>query len=167
LVLFDVDGTLTTGKDNYAVVQACIDAGWAVGICTAGSGYTMDNLKTFPWMPMNLYNFIRYHNDITFNNVGSGILCGQPDMDAYVNLTVPLVMKPPGFAYGYRKGFALAQTGNALGITDPKRMVLCDDMIVFIQAVQAYNPQLRTVCSGEDCGGSLTVAAINQAISPS
>ena len=57
LVLFDIDDTLTTGLDNYNVVQYCIDEGWAVGICTAGSIYNMDNLKKYPynrWMPSNL-----------------------------------------------------------------------------------------------------------------
>lgn len=171
LVLFDVDGTLTAGKENYAVVQRCLDNGWAVGICTAGAGYTMDNLRSFPWMPENLYNFIKIHQNITFNNVASGILCGQHNPTAYSTLNLPqgvrLGPEHGGFIMGYRKGFALTQTGKALGITDPKRLILFDDMVVFIQAVQAYNSNLRPICSGEDCGGQLTVSSVIQAISPS
>ena len=44
LILFDIDGTLTKKKENYDIVQYCIDKGWAVGICTANPGYRMDNL---------------------------------------------------------------------------------------------------------------------------
>ena len=77
LILFDIDGTLTTGIENEKVVDMCIKKGYAVGICTAGSMYKMENLKSFNWMPYNLWDFIRQHDDVTFNNVASNIIAGK------------------------------------------------------------------------------------------
>lgn len=155
LVLFDIDDTLTTGLDNYNVVQYCIDAGWAVGICTAGSIYNMDNLKKYPynrWMPSNLWNFIHENKNITFNNVMSGVVRGE----RFNYNTLPVRN------YGYWKGYALEQTGKALGITDPKRLILCDDQISYIQGLHYYNPEYGAVCAGENCGGSLTVDSVKK-----
>lgn len=156
LILFDIDGTLTTGQHNEEVVQACIDNGWAVGICTAGPVYRMGNLLSYPWMPKNLYDFMILHNNITFNNVGSGFLTGKLNIEAYKSLRVPNGID----TYGYRKGYALQQTGKAIGISNPKCLVLCDDLRTFIRGVLAYNPKLTTLCSGTDCNGQLTVPRI-------
>jgi len=147
LVLFDIDGTLTsnTSQNNYLIVQACIDNSFAVGICTAGSVYSMENILSYNWMPKNLYDFIVKEDKITFNNVGSKILLGKPNKVEYSNLS----NQHPGFL----KGFALEKTANALGITNPKCMILCDDDSGFIQNFREYNPNLRVVCSGVSCGG--------------
>jgi hypothetical protein len=147
LVLFDIDGTLTSNsaKTNYSIVQACIDNSFAVGICTAGSVYSMENILSYNWMPKNLYDFIVKEDKITFNNVGSKILMGKTNKLSYSNLS----NQHPGFL----KGFALEKTANALGITNPKRMILCDDDIGFIQNFLEYNPNLTVVCSGVSCGG--------------
>lgn len=162
LVLFDVDGTLTTGKNNEEVVQACIDNGWAVGICTAGGIYRMDNLMTFNWMPKNLWDFIHSNGNVTFNNVSSGFLMGKMNRDAYDTLKSKI---PHGVdVFGYRKGFALDKTGKALGIANPDCLILCDDMTAFINGVHAYNKDLGTVCSGANCGGHLTVVAVKNAM---
>lgn len=162
LVLIDIDDTLTTGNDNENVVQTVLNRGWAVGICTANSSYTMDNIKNRSWMPKNLWNFIRKHNDITFNNVGSGFLMGKNQMAVYKRL---YTQTPSGTdVYGFRKGFALEQTGKALGIKNPKCMILCDDLTPFIQAVKKYNPNLVTICSGTDCGGQLNVNNVEKAM---
>lgn len=150
LVLFDVDGTLTTNsaENNYSVVQACIDNSFAVGICTAGSIYSMQNILSYNWMPKNLYNFILQEDNITFNNVGSKILMGQSDVISYSKLS----NQHPGFL----KGFALEKTANALGITNPKCMILCDDDSGYIKHFLKYNPNLNVVCSGISCGEDTT-----------
>jgi hypothetical protein len=147
LVLFDIDGTLTSNNalDNYSIVQACIDNSFAVGICTAGSVYSMENILSYNWMPRNLYDFIVKEDKITFNNVGSKILLGKPNELLYSNLS----NQHPGFL----KGFALEKSANALGITNPKCMILCDDDIGYIQNFRQYNSNLRVVCSGVSCGG--------------
>ena len=163
LVLFDIDNTLTTGTDNENVVQTVLNSGLAVGICTANSSYTMETIKNRSWMPNNLWQFIRKHNDITFNNVGSGFLMGKSNMHLYKSLhsQIPLGID----IYGYRKGFALETTGNSLGIQNPKYMILCDDLTPFIKAVHVYNPNLSIICSGKDCGGHLTVQNVQKTIS--
>ena len=59
LCLFDIDGTLTSGVNNYESIDLCIKAGYAVGITTAGAMYTPDNLRSFEWMPQNLHVFMQ------------------------------------------------------------------------------------------------------------
>lgn len=149
LVLFDIDGTLRSGntvETNYSIVQACIDNSFAVGICTAGSIYSMDNILSYTeWMPQNLYDFIIKHDNVTFNNVGSKILMGKPDDESYSEL--------PDQHPGFLKGFALEKTANGLGITNPNCMILCDDDSDYITHFLSYNPNLNVVCSGVSCGG--------------
>jgi hypothetical protein len=149
LVLFDIDGTLTGGntvETNSSIVQACIDNSFAVGICTAGSKYSMENILSYTdWMPKNLYDFIIKHDNVTFNNVASKILMGKPDDESYSEL--------PDQHPGFLKGFALEKTANALGITNPKCMILCDDDSGYITHFLSYNPDLNVVCSGVSCGG--------------
>jgi hypothetical protein len=158
LILFDIDGTLTVnGQDNEEIVQACIDSDFAVGICTAGSVYTMQNLLSYPWMPRNLYNFINKHNDITFNNVAGGVLMGKLNPNSYLKL--------PNHHPGYLKGFAMVETGKALGITKPECIILCDDQESYLQHALKYNSRLNVVCvNGADCGEKLTVAAVKAAM---
>lgn len=160
LVLFDIDGTLTTGKDNYNVVQYCIDNGWDVGICTAGAIYNMNNLLQYPWMPRNLWTYIWDKSNITFNNVGSMVLAGKLNRDLYKKLAYESNIQNPMVMLGYLKGFALIETGKLLGIHDPKRLVLCDDLSMFIEGVHKFNPELQTICAGENCGGSLSINAL-------
>jgi len=149
LVLFDIDGTLSSvnsAETNYSIVQACIDNSFAVGICTAGSVYSMENILSYTnWMPKNLYDFIIKEGNITFNNVGSKILMGKPNKEAYSKLSV----QHPGFL----KGFALEKTANALGIVNPNCMILCDDDKGYIREFLNYNSNLNVVCSGVSCGG--------------
>jgi len=162
LVLFDVDGTLTTGTNNEEIVEMCINDGWAVGICTAGYIYNMDNLLNFSWMPKNLHNFIKQYGNVTFNNTASGFLLGKLNREAYEKVDMAL---PPNInIMGFRKGFALTHTGHALGITDPKFLVLCDDMNSFIKGALTFNPGIQIVCSGADCGGKLSIETVGKAI---
>ena len=158
LVFFDIDGTLAVdGQDNESIVQACIDYGFAVGICTAGRVYTMQNLLSYHWMPRNLYDFIRKHNDITFSNVASGVLMGKLNPNAYSIL--------PNQHPGYLKGFAMIETGKAIGITKPESIILCDDQESYLQNALNYNPQLNVVCvNGENCYKNLTVASVKEAM---
>ena len=162
LILFDIDGTLTTGKENYNIVQYCIDKGWAVGICTANPGYRMDNLLYFDWMPKNLYNFIADNDNITFNNVGSKILMGEYNPDIYlnnVNLNLNIYEQ-----YGYFKGISLEKTGEMLNIINPSKLILCDDDSSYIRGFNSYNNDLVIICAGNNCGGELTLEKIKEYI---
>jgi len=166
LVLFDIDGTLAVkDNENEAVVQACLDNNFGVGISTAGSVYTMDNLLSFTWMPSNLYNFIKDHNNLSFNNVGSGILNGKYSPGKYEQF-----YKKPNSQneflkhFGYLKGYSMQETGKIFGITDPRRIILCDDQTTFLQGAYDYNPNFTLLCSGENCGQKLTVQSIKKAM---
>lgn len=156
LVLFDVDKTLTANnispEVNSLIVQSCIDNNFAVGICTAGPGWTMHKLcnsANSNWMPRILCDFISKNSNITFNNVANHhirgrILMGKPDHIKYSALKI----KTPG----YLKAFALEQTANALGITNPKHMILCDNDPNFLNDAKTYNPNLNILCCSSECG---------------
>lgn len=159
LVLFDIDGTLTTGKENSKVVQYFLDKNWAVGICTAGSMYKISNLNTFSWMPKNLYDFIIETEGVTFNNVISKILCGKSDKTSY-NKAYELAKQKdinPYLHIGYLKGFALETTAKKLNITESSKTILFDDLNNYIAGVNKYNNNLTVICAGEDCKGELTI----------
>jgi hypothetical protein len=158
LVLFDIDGTLTQNSSdvNFEIVQYCIDNNFAVGICTAGPIYNMNNLLTYNWMPQNLYDFIIKNSNITFNNVGSQVLIGKPNSSEYLKL--------PNKNPGYLKGFALETTAKAIGISNQKCMILCDDDKGFIRDALSYNKNLNIVCSGQNCGGFLSISTVKAAI---
>ena len=163
LCLFDIDGTLTTGKENFEVVQYCLDKGYAVGIATAGSIYQPSNLLDYTWMPSNLYGFMRSNNFNTFNNVASGILTGNQNSAAY---TRTLKQKPDNvFWPGWFKGLALERTGLLYGIQDPSMLFLFDNDPSFLTGVQQYNKDLRVVCAGEPCNGVLTLDALKNVLS--
>lgn len=165
LCLFDIDDTLSTGKDNYNVVKLCLDSGFAVGVCTAG-GYWMPNtLKNKPWFPSNLYNFMEEHNFNTFNNVARGYLMGKYNLDDYINndKIKPLNIGIPG----WRKGFALYENAKMLGIKDPKRMLIFDDQDSFLDGILTYNQKFNAICAGYTCGGELDIQTTKYAISKS
>lgn len=160
LCLFDIDGTLTTGRDNERVVQYCLDRGYAVGIATAGGIYRPSNLMSYPWMPRNLYEFMARNNFNTFNNVASGILLGRHDKDAYNDT---LRYKPPHvFWPGWFKGLALERTGKLYGIDDPSQLILFDNDPSFLKGVKHYNGNLTGVCAGMPCNGVLTLDTVKQ-----
>lgn len=144
LVLFDVDGTLTTGKDNYRTVQLFLDRNWAVGIVTAGAVYTQQNIARYYWMPINLTHFLLNTGFVTFNNVAGNppILCGKPALLRYASVDRRIPMGIDG--YGYRKGHALFETGLKLGL-DPKHVLICDDLLSFIQGVKVYDSAFQTL----------------------
>jgi len=160
LCLFDIDGTLTTGTQNEEVVQYCIDKGYAVGVATAGSIYTPANLQSYKWMPNNLYDFMNKHDFDTFNNVASGVLNGIHNPSAYNKI---LKLKPQDVSWpGWFKGFALERTGSLYDIKDPSKLFLFDNDPNFIMGVKYYNHDLRVVCSGQPCNGSLTLKTIKK-----
>jgi len=157
LCLFDIDGTLTTGKDNEKVIDMCLKAGYAVGISTAGAGYTPNNLLSFPWMPKNLYNFMKEHNFNTFNNVASNILVGKYDplgykfiKDNYFDHSV----------WGILKGHSLSKTAAKYNIKDPTKMILFDNDPEFIKGVKKYNKDMQVLCAGKPCGTELSPKTI-------
>ena len=166
LVLFDIDGTLAVeDNENEAEVQACLDNNFAVGISTAGSIYTMDNLLSFPWMPSNLYNFIKNHDNLSFNNVGSGILNGKYSPEKYQQFYIkPNSQNEFLTHFGYLKGYTMQETAIYFGITDPRRIILSDDQTTFLQGAYDYNPNFTLLCSGENCGQKLTVKSIKEAM---
>jgi hypothetical protein len=157
LCLFDVDGTLSTGQDNYAVVQTCIDAGFAVGVSTAGMVWMPDTLIKQKWFPSNLYDFMLKRNFDTFNNVAGYYLMGKKDSQAFLDVNKRL---PPNInVAGWRKGFVMEQNAKMLGITNPKCIIMFDDQSSFIEGILAYNKNYNTACSGENCGGNLSVTS--------
>lgn len=159
--LFDIDGTLTDGLDNERVVQECIDAGYAVGISTAGSMYKTTNIQYFPWMPRNLYDFMEKRNFDTFNNVNDSILCGKNSMNEYNNLFVPDGMS----IWGIRKALTLEKTAQKLGITEPSKMIMFDNDPGYIDGIHSVNPDFTVICAGEPCGGKLDVETVRYALS--
>ena len=161
ICLFDIDGTLTDGIDNYNVVQKCIDSGYAVGISTAGSMYKTTNIQNFPWMPINLYNFMKNRNFDTFNNVNDSILCGNNSLNEYNNLFVPYGMS----MWGIRKALALEKTAKNLGITEPSKMIMFDNDPGYIDGMRSVNPNFTLICAGEPCGGKLDVENVRYALS--
>ena len=161
ICLFDIDGTLTDGLDNENVVQECIDAGYAVGISTAGSMYKTTNLKYFPWMPRNLYDFMEKRNFDTFNNVNDHVLCGKNSMNEYDNLFVPDGVS----VWGIRKALALEKTAKNLGITEPNKMIMFDNDPGYLDGMRLVNPGFTLICAGQPCGGSLDVENVRYALS--
>ena len=154
LCLFDIDGTLTTGIDNEMTIDLCLKAGYAVGISTAGAGYTPDNLLSFPWMPHNLYNFMAKNNFNTFNNVVRNILSGTYDQDGYSEAKERA--KQIGLSghstWGLLKGHSLVNTAKLYNITDPRQMILFDNDPAFLYGLKRYHPDLVGVCAGSPCG---------------
>jgi hypothetical protein len=150
IVLFDIDGTLSTGLQNEKVVQYFIDRKYAVGISTAGAMYHPNNLLEFAWMPMNLYNWMEQHNFNTFNNVGSGILCGQYNPEAFNNSNERNDLDLYNML-GWRKGLTLAKTAELYDITDPKKMILLDNDPSYIKGLSLYNSNFNVICAGKPC----------------
>ena len=159
--LFDIDGTLTDGRDNYNVVQKCINSGYAVGISTAGSMYKTTNIEYFPWMPTNLFNFMKNRNFDTFNNVNDSILCGKNSMNEYNNLFVPNGMS----VWGIRKALALEKTAKNLGITEPNKMIMFDNDPGYLDGMRSVNSGFTLICAGEPCGGKLDLENVRYALS--
>jgi hypothetical protein len=177
LVLFDIDGTLTpdtSGRKNALVVEACLRRNFAVGVCTAGAVYTMDNLGTYSWMPELLYRFMMEHDGVTFNNVASGYVAGKLDKEAYHAIDTALTSESlpwttrweyTGRRIGYKKGYALVQTAIALGLSEPQELFICDDEKTFLEGVKLYDDKLQTICCGKSCGEqSLTLHKVVESL---
>jgi hypothetical protein len=146
LILFDIDGTLTTGTENEKVVQSYIDKGYAVGIATAGGIYTPENLLSYDWMPRNLYDWMETNNFNTFNNVASHILVGKYDPKSYLK---NLAKKPEKvFWPGWSKGLAMERTGKLYNTTN---IILFDNDPSYIYGVSQYNKNLKVICAGSPC----------------
>ena len=150
IVLFDIDGTLTTGFENEKVVQYFLDRNYAVGISTAGSIYHPSNLMDFPWMPKNLYDWMEKHSFNTFNNVGSYILCGVYNPEAFNNINERNDLDLYNML-GWRKGLTLMSTAQLYGITDPRKMILLDNDPSYIRGLRLYNPKFNIICAGKPC----------------
>ena len=162
LCLFDIDGTLTTGENNEQVIDICLNAGYAVGISTAGSMYHPKNLLSFSWMPKNLYKFMQEHNFDTFNNVASDILAGKYDPQEYKIIKDNYSGHK---VWGLLKGHSLMVTASKYNIIDPTKMVLFDNDPIFLQGLQDYNKNLNLVCAGSPCGENLSPKTVIKALS--
>jgi hypothetical protein len=149
LCLFDIDGTLTTGTDNKRSIDICLQAGYAVGITTAGAMYTPENLLSFSWMPRNLYLFMKHHGFITFNNVASGVLSGKYNPAAYQDIKD--LFNGQHVMWGVLKGRSLINTAKLYDITNPKQMILFDNDPGFLKGLSIYNPEIVGVCAGKPC----------------
>jgi hypothetical protein len=158
MCIFDIDQTLTTGTENYKVVQKCIDNNYAVGISTAGGMYKPSNLSKFEWMPINLYNFMENTKFITFNNVRNFIAAGQYDPIGYSEV---FKLKR---SWGWLKGYSLLETAKALNITDYKKIILFDNDPGYIEGCKQYNSDINIVCSGEPCGDVLSTKTLDNIV---
>jgi hypothetical protein len=160
LILFDIDGTLTTNskEDNHDIVNFCLTNNYAVGISTAGSIYSMNNLLTYPWMPKNLYDFIIDNNNVTFNNVRSHILCGRYNYEPFGKIYGNVNQKFDLTKFGYAKAFTMLKTAEALNIKDPTKLILVDDSLAFLQGYRNFNKNYNFV----DCSKGLSLDKIKQ-----
>ena len=156
LVLFDIDGTLTENSkdENHDIVDYCLRNKYAVGISTAGSIYSMQNLLSFPWMPRNLYDFILNNNNVTFNNVRSGYVCGKFNPDPF-NKIFKGINRDLLYLCGYAKGYTMHKTSQELQIINPNKLILCDDMREFINGYLGYNKEYNYIFCGDKEGLSL------------
>ena len=159
LCLFDIDGTLTTGVNNYESIDLCIKAGYAVGITTAGAMYTPDNLMSFEWMPQNLHVFMQNN---TFNNVASGIITGKYDSSEYQDIRNKF--QGQHVMWGLLKAKSLINTAKLYNITDYNKMILFDNDPLFLKGLQMYHPDLRGVCAGSPCGEPMTPKLIHDTL---
>lgn len=157
LCLFDIDGTLTTGIDNFTSVNICLQAGYAVGISTAGAMYTPNNLLSFSWMPKNLYIFMQNHGFDTFNNVASGIIAGRHDPSAYQDIRDQFWGQH--VMWGVMKGLSAIVTASKYGI-NPNNIILFDNDPGFLEGLAMYNPEITAVCAGSPCGRVMTPQTI-------
>jgi FMN phosphatase YigB (HAD superfamily) len=150
LVLFDIDGTLTTGTENYKVVQHFLEKNYAVGITTAGSMYNPCNLTSFDWMPYNLYYFMLKRNFDTFNNVGTMTLCGKENSNIYEDKVYHLLFLIDDFKtlIGAFKGVSLEETALLYGITDPKKVILIDNDPYYLRGAFMYNKNFTFIPGG-------------------
>ena len=152
IVLFDIDGTLTTGTENFKVVQYFIDNNYAVGVTTAGSIYNKENLSSWEWMPSNLYTFIANNQFISFNNVGSSVLCGEynPTIFEKHKFSLPNMEGKQGMGYqiGWAKGLTLLETGLKFGITNYKKMILIDNDPQFLEGAELFNNEFVLIPGG-------------------
>jgi len=163
LCLFDIDGTfnLNNANENELIVQYILGKNYAVGLCTAGAIYHPGNVLNYPWMPINLYNFMEGRNFDTFSNVGSGMLCGKDGRQEYNK-----ILHKEHKNWGHKKGLALEATHKILGITDPRKVIMFDNDPEFIAGIQEHNPNFKVICVGEPCqGGSLNLDKIKYAFS--
>ena len=160
--LFDIDGTLTTGINNEESIELCINAGYAVGITTAGAMYTPDNLMSFDWMPKNLHIFMQNNGFNTFNNVASGIITGKYDSSEYQDI----INKFQGqhVMWGLLKAKSLINTAKLYNITDFNKMILFDNDPLFLKGLQMYHPDLKGICAGKPCGPCMTPKLIRNTL---
>jgi hypothetical protein len=156
LVLFDIDGTLSDGIENYEVVQYFLDRKYAVGISTAGRIYTPDNIKNYNWMPENLYKFMLKHKFNTFNNVSSNIICGKYNSEIFniknnIDNIDNIYEK-----IGYLKGITLYETSKIYKITN--KIFLLDNDPSYIKGINIYNNiynnKYKIICAGKPCSNN-------------
>lgn len=174
ICMFDIDGTLTNqgldANQNGELFQICLDAGYAIGINTAGPVYTPDKVPSWPptskyfyWMPKNLYDFLVKNNWNTFNNVGSYYLNGKVNKQAYDNNKAPSGISQNGF----NKGLALKETAALYNVKDPNCVIMFDDDRNFIQGMREFNSSYNINCINADrqppCTG-MTKEAVIQAL---
>jgi hypothetical protein len=159
LILFDIDGTLTTGRENERVVQYCLDRGYAVGICTAGSMYNPGNLSRFEWMPRNLLRFMESTRFVTFNNIMNDIVGGESHNLDDVRMKYA---DKGNLIYGILKGYSLEKNSEKLDLFDYSNLYLVDNDPGFIRGMQVYSVDgsLKPICGGAPCGNVLTLESI-------
>lgn len=152
LCMFDIDGTLSTvvtdgqqtdnnmtaqQKNNSAIIKECQDRGFAIMVVTAGPYWTPNTLCKANFTSPNLCKVVNEHNAVNFSNVGSDILMGKYAKSKYDESLA--LMPPKSNIAGLKKGYAIEQTMKYYGITDPKKVVVFDDLPGFRQGMIDYN----------------------------
>ena len=171
LVLFDIDGTLSDGtyEDNFQTVNYCLRSGYAVGICTAGSVYTPENLPQFSWMPENLVQFMIQTRNKTFNNVARGYICNTDSRDRLRDMQSILrkcgIYVAPPEMIGYVKGYAAAVTGGIFKIPT-ERIYLLDNDIDVLKGFKNFDKRMTGVPAGLPAGNQFTIETVKNVLLP-
>ena len=160
ICFFDIDGTLTEGNQNHMIVETCLNRGYMVGVITAGAMYNRNNLKTFSWMPNNLYQYMLDRDFATFNNVNDDVVMGQYIPNAFNQIDRE---NTGSNFYGWRKGYTAVLTAKAYGI-EPNDVYIFDDLVDYIHGMKRYDSKLNVICSGRDCKGILNHETVMNAL---
>jgi hypothetical protein len=157
IVLFDIDGTLSTGIENEKVVDYFLDNNFAVGIITAGAMYHPGNLHKFSWMPKNLYNFMVENSFNTFNNVVTNIVNGKKEL-----IEIPTHSNLNFYEnLGFKKAILLEKNAKIYNIHDYNKIILVDNDPSYIKGAKKYNSKYKIICGGKPCSNyNLTLESV-------
>ena len=168
MIFFDIDGTLATGKENKEIVDYCLSKGLEVGVLTASSKYTTQNLHTFEWMPPNLYELLTNNHFRTFSSIAGNVVGGVYNPSFYAKAKSSQKyqedMEKCGrdnyCVLGWMKGYVMEKMSHEFGISDMKCVGIADDNLLV--GIRTFNPDYFRICGGEKCGEQLTLESVKK-----